>query len=170
MAKAVLVVAKNGFRDEELFHPKEELEKAGIKTAIASSSRGDCFGKLGGMAVAEMALGEVRPEDFDVIVFVGGPGAVQYFNDRIALGLAKKFMDAGRVVAAICIAPNILANAGVLNGVKATCFPDPEGKENLKEKGAKYVDAPVVAEGRIITANGPGAARDFGKKIAEAVA
>jgi len=169
MARAVFVVAKNGLRDEELFHSREELEKAGVKTVVASSSRGECFGRLGGKAVAELALNDVDAGGFDAIVFVGGPGAVQYFNDRSALGLAKRFRDAGKVVAAICIAPNILANAGILRGVRATCFPDPESKENLKEKGAKYVEGPVVADGKIITANGPAAAREFGKKIAHAL-
>jgi len=169
MKKAVFVVAKNGFRDEELFHTREELEKAGVGTVVASSSRGECFGKLGGKADAELALGEVDPGEYDAIVFVGGPGSAQYFNDRTALGLAKRFKAAGKTVAAICIAPNILANAGVLKGVRATCFPDPEVKENFKEKGVKYSQEPVVADGKIVTADGPASAREFGKKIAETV-
>lgn len=164
-----MVIAKNGFRDEELFHAKEELEKAGVKVIVASSSKGECTGKLGGKAVAEIALADVKPEDFEAIVFVGGGGAAQYFNDRAALGLAKRFKEAGKVVAAICIAPNILANAGVLKGIRATCFPDTEVKENFKEKGVKYSQEDVVVDGKIITANGPGAAREFGRKIAEAL-
>ncbi|MCX6767584.1 MAG: DJ-1/PfpI family protein [Candidatus Micrarchaeota archaeon] len=169
LARALFVVAKNGFRDEELFHPREELEKAGVKTAVASSAKGPCSGKLGGSVEAETSLGEVDPAGFDAIVFVGGPGAAQFFNDRNALSLAKRFRDAGKVVAAICIAPGILANAGILRGVRATCFPDTEGKENLKDRGAKCSDEPVVVDGKIITANGPGAAREFGKKIAQAL-
>lgn len=169
MAKAVMVIAKNGFRDEELFHTKEELEKAGVKTVVASSSKGECTGKLGGKATAEIALADVKPEDFDAVIFVGGSGAAQYFNDRTALGLAKRFNTAGKVVAAICVAPNILANAGVLKGVTATCFQDTEVKENFNEKGAKYSQEAVVVDGKIITANGPDASREFGKKIAEAL-
>jgi protease I len=80
--------------------------------------------------------------------------------------LAKEFNKDGKVVSAICIAPSILANAGILNGKKATSFPSQ--RNNINAVGT-YTGTPVEVDGKIITGNGPQAAKDFGKKIAEAL-
>jgi len=164
MAKIVFVIAPENFRDEELFHTKEELEKAGHETMIASAKKGLIKGNRGGSAEAIMLLEEINADDFSAIVFVGGRGAAQYFENDTALNLAKEFYRAGKIVAAICIAPSILANAGILADKKATSFPSE--KENLEAKGAKYTAQPIEVSGRIVTAIGPEAAREFGKTIA----
>lgn len=164
MAKIVLVIAPQNFRDEELFHTKEELEKAGHETVIASKAMGEATGRMGGKATPEIELSAVKESDFDAIVFVGGGGSNVYFNDPTALGLARKFAGAGKIVSAICIAPSILANAGLLKEKKATAYESEQ--ENLKAKGAEFTGSPVEADGKIVTANGPEAAREFGKKIA----
>lgn len=163
MAKIVLVIAQRDFRDEELFHTKEELEKAGHKTIVASRRKGECTGMLGGKAKAEISLEEIKTSDFQGIVFVGGGGSAEYFNDAKALNLAKEFFKEEKLVCAICIAPSILANAGLLKEKKATCFSSEAG--NLKAKGANYTGKPVETDGKIITADGPKSAREFGKKI-----
>jgi len=82
-------------------------------------------------------------------------------------GKPGKCTNAGKIVAAICIAPEILAEAGLLSGKKATAWSG--SLEKLRAKGAKVENAPVVSSGRIITGNGPGAARAFGRAIAEAL-
>ena len=166
--KVLLVVAPGNFSDEELFETKAELEAAGAETAVASKKTGTITGTLGGKASATLALSDVAPGDYDAVVFVGGSGSAAYFNDRDALNIAKEAAGKGKVLAAICIAPSILANAGVLRGKKATAF----GSEapNLRAKGASYTGQPVTVDGKIITGNGPGAAKEFGRKIAEALA
>ena len=163
--KVVLVVAFKGFRDEELFDTQTELENAGVKTIVASTHVGNATGILGGIAEATMAIGQINVGEFGGIVFVGGVGAEAYFNDCKAQELVRKFNADGKVVAAICIAPGILANAGVLKGKKATAFPSEEG--NLMEKGAIWTGQNVTVDGKIVTANGPKAAKEFGRKIAE---
>ena len=166
MAKNVLmVIAKNNFRDEELFHTKESLEAAGLKTTIASSEAGVCEGKLGGTVNAELSLAGVKVADYSGVVFVGGSGAAQYFDDPNALILAKKFSNSKKITAAICIAPSVLANAGLLTGKNATAFRSEQ--QNLEAKGATFTGEPVTVDGKIVTANGPKAAKSFGKKIAE---
>jgi protease I len=164
MAKIALIIA-NGFRDEELFFTKQELEKAGHETIIAGNKKGTATGMLGGKAEIALELKQVKTSDFNAIVFVGGSGSEIYFKDATALKLAKEFSKEGKIVAAICIAPMILANAGLLNGKKATCFPSEAG--NLKAKGANCTGKTVEIDGKIITAAGPQAAREFGKKIVE---
>ena len=165
--KILMVIAPSNFRDEELFHPKKVLEKKGFEVKIASSKSGEIKGVMGGTAVPDFKLEEVRAEDFDAVVFIGGGGASVYFNDATAQNLAKDAFSLGKIVAAICIAPSTLANAGLLEGKNATSYSSEQG--NLEAKGAVYSGANVTIDGKIITANGPAAAKEFGEKIAEAL-
>lgn len=163
----LLIIAPSNFRDEELFDTKAELEKAGAATTIASRQTGTITGMLGGTAKATLALSSVKVADYDAIVFIGGSGASAYFNDSTAQRIAKDAVQQGKVLAAICIAPSILANAGLLQGKNATAFSSEA--DNLRNKGANYTGSAVTVDGKIITANGPSAAKQFGNKIAAAL-
>jgi protease I len=103
--------------------------------------------------------------DYDAIVFVGGGGASEYFHSPVAHALARNFYSHGKVTSAICIAPAILANAGLLKEKKATSFPSSE--ETLKSRGAVFTMDDVVVDGKIITGVGPEAAKRFGEKLVE---
>ncbi len=166
--KAVFIVASENFRDEELFETKSALENAQVQTVIASTKTGRLAGVLGGRAQAEILLDGVVVDDYDVIIFIGGPGATQYFDDAAAQDIARKAVSKSKLLAAICIAPTTLANAGVLDGVKATSFSSERRK--LERAGAIYTGAPVERDGLIITADGPRSAARFGKTIADALA
>ncbi len=164
MTKALMLLAPQDFRDEEYFETKGELESEGIEVTTASTAD-KATGMKGGEAEADIDLDRAGAGDFDAVVFVGGSGASTYFQDSRALELAKSAHQQGKVVAAICIAPSILANAGLLEGKKATCFSSES--DNLKDKGAEYTGEPVTVDGRMVTGQGPEAAKEFGKKIAE---
>jgi protease I len=165
--KAVLITASSKFRDEELFETKSELEKAGVETIIASTKTGAIRGMLGGRAKATILVDNIAVDDYDAIIFVGGSGAKEYFDNQIALNIAREAVEKQKVLAAICIAPAVLANAGVLDGVKATSFPSE--KIRLKKAGAQYTGTDVEQDGLIITGIGPQAAGQFGKAVAEAI-
>jgi len=165
--KALFIIAPKNFREEELFEPKKIFEKAGIKTVIASRTVGTIMGIGGETAKASIALEDVDIKNYDAIVFIGGPGASAYFDDAKARQIAKQAVEKGKILGAICIAPSILANAGLLKEKKATAFSDQA--ENLHEKGAKYICKDIVVDGKIITSNGPDAAKQFGKAIVKAV-
>ena len=164
--KALLIIAPKDFRDEELFHTREVLEKAGIKTEIASLRKGEATGMLGGRVSVDLTIDRVKVEDYDAVIFVGGSGSSVYFKNERALAIAREACSLGKVVGAICIAPVILANAGVLRGKKATVW-DGEFVKMLEAGGAKHTGKNVEVDGKIVTANGPHAAKDFGKRIAE---
>ncbi|MDP2974442.1 MAG: DJ-1/PfpI family protein, partial [Candidatus Diapherotrites archaeon] len=164
----LLIIAPSNFRDEELFDTKTELEKAGAATTIASKQTGTITGMLGGTAEATLSLSAVKVSDYDAVVFIGGSGASAYFNDSTAQKIAKDAAAQGKVLAAICIAPSILANSGLLQGKNATAFSSESG--NLQSKGANYTGSAVTVDGKIITANGPAAAKQFGKEIVKALA
>lgn len=166
--KAVLIVAGENFRDEELFETKRVLEAASVKTTIASTRAGIIKGMLGNIAEASILVDELKVGDYDAIIFIGGTGAVEYFANPVALNIAREAAYKGKVLAAICIAPTILANAGVLTGIRATSYISEQ--ERLQLAGAQYTGTPVERDRFIITASGPAAASQFGKAIADALA
>jgi protease I len=164
--KAVFVVAQRGYQDFEYNTPKRILEQAGVEVITASKLGGTCVGKLGGMVKETLSLADVKVENYDLVVFIGGPGALEYQHDPEALHLAKEAFSKYKWIAAICIAPTILAYSGVLKGRKATVW-NGDGKQDalIKAQGAKYTGEKVTVDGKIITANGPEAAEEFGKTL-----
>lgn len=167
MRTILFVIAPQVFRDEEYAIPKQVLESLGARTVTASAFAGPCTGKLGMVAQATLGIAEVVSADYDAVVFVGGGGAQVFFDDPEAHRIAREALESGRVLAAICIAPSILAHAGLLQGRRVTSFPSQE--EDLVAHGAIYSTDPVVVDSTLITAKGPEAAREFGHEIAQAL-
>lgn len=165
--KAVLIVANRNFRDEELFDTKRVLDKAGVQSIIASSKTGAVTGMLGGSAEATIGLKEINVDNYDAVIFIGGSGAKEFFNNKTALQIARQATEKKKVLAAICIAPSVLANAGVLEGKKATSFSSEAG--NLRRSKAIYTGSDVERDGLIITGSGPAAATRFGQTIVKAL-
>jgi len=161
--KILMVVAPKDFRDEEYQEPRQILEQAGAEITVAAKGVSEATGMFGAKITVDKDLSEVSAVDYDAVVFIGGSGASVYFEDQTALNLAEETYDSGKVVGAICIAPSILANAGILEGKKTTAFSSEAG--NLQAKGAIYIGEPVTVDGRIITASGPQAAGEFGEAI-----
>lgn len=163
MTKALMVIAPEVFRDEEYAEPKRVLEAHGVTVTTASTAPGECIGKLGMRATATISVADALREEWDVVVFVGGAGAKVFFDDPTAHALARRQADAGRLLAAICIAPSTLAHARLLEGVRATGFPSQES--DLRAHGALWTGEPVTIDGLIVTANGPEAATGFGEAL-----
>ncbi len=166
--KAILIIAFNGFQDTEYSVTKSVLEQAGISTITASSSLGTATGKFGLKVEVENLISDVNPNDYEAVVLIGGPGAEEYLNNKTIQQLIIQANQQNKVLAAICLAPAILAQTGVLSGKQATVWSSAADKsliDILTSHGAKYVDQGVVVDGRIITANGPDAAQQFAAAI-----
>ncbi len=161
--KILMIIASQNFRDEELLIPKKLFEKEGYQVVIASSSLKPAKGMLGALVTPQILIDQVNVDDYDAIVFVGGIGAQEYFHNPVAHKIAREAVVKGKVLGAICLAPRILAEAGVLKGKKATVWQS-EGKA-LEEKGAIYTGKPVEIDGKIVTGAGPFAAEEFAKAI-----
>lgn len=162
--KALLVVAPRDFNDHEYEATRSALEGAGHGVAVASSRRGKARGAQGTEVEVYLELARAKAGDYVAVVFIGGEGAEVLFDDRDALRLAREAEEAGITVAAICIAPAILARAGVLKEKKATCYPSVTGE--LEAGGAEFVQEEVVVDGKVVTACGPEAAEAFGAAVA----
>lgn len=167
MAKVLFVIPPQNFRDEEYFTPKKSLEEMGHTVETTSKTTGEIRGAGGGVAQANTAISQMNPNNFDAIVFVGGPGMTDFQNDPDFTRFARNSYKANKFVAAICVAPAILANAGILKGKKATAWSGV--KETLEANGAVYTGRPVETDGNIVTADGPTSAEQFGEAIKKAL-
>lgn len=166
--KIALIVAFRNFRDEEYFITKEILEKEGAKIIAVSNSLGKAIGSDGGEAEIELLLEKLNSEEFDAVVFIGGPEALKYLDNQSSYAIAKEAVLKEKILAAICIAPVILAKGGILKGKKATVWTgnlDKSALKFFKENGAIYQDEAVVIDKRIITAKGAESAEEFAKAI-----
>ena len=167
MPTALMVIAPQVFRDEEYAEPKAVLESRGVRVVTASVAPGECIGRFGLIATADISVADALTQEWDAVAFIGGGGASVYFDDPSAHALAAAQAQRSAPLGAICIAPSTLAHAGLLSGVRATAFPDRE--EDLRSHGAIWTGDAVTIDGHIITANGPEAATAFGEAIAAAL-
>lgn len=163
LGKIAAIIAKNKFHDEELLVPKSIFEEAGYEVTIFSSSLGKAKGMLGAVVSVDNVITELNPKEYDAVIFVGGVGSSEYWDNERAHQVARDTLANHRVLAAICIAPVTLAKAGVLNGKQATVWSSEKAK--LKREGAIYTGAGVEVSGNIVTANGPRSAREFAEAI-----
>jgi len=163
--KVAMIIASKSFRDEEFEVPREILVSNGAEVVVASSSLKEAKGTLGAKVKPDILISDLNVKDFDCIIFVGGSGSSEYWDNETALRIAKETYDDGKIIAAICIAPVTLANAGILKDKKATAYTTVLGK--LKKKGAICERTGVAVDGNIVTADGPNSAQKFADIIVE---
>jgi len=165
--KIVMIIAPQNFRDEELIQPKSILAEKGAEVKVACTSLETAGGMLGAEVNPDMLISDIKPDQWDAIILVGGTGASRYWEDFSIHSMLNEAVKQNKIVGAICIAPVTLANAGILSGKKATVFSS--GVQKLKDKGAECTGKDVERDGNIITASGPQAAKEFGNAIAQAL-
>lgn len=165
-----MVIAPSDFRDEELLEPKARFEAEGAIVEIASTRTGIARGMLGAEVKPDLALSTVDPHRYAAIAIVGGSGAPANLWDNHALhSLVRIAREDGTPIGAICLAPAVLARAGLLRGVRATVYGQPRAKHELERGGALYVEEGVVSDQGIVTAAGPADARAFGEALVQLV-
>lgn len=169
--KVLLIIAQQGFQSKEYFDTREALQNEGISVVTTAPLHKMAYSHMGDEVMPDLALSEVRITDYDGVFAIGGPGALEYLDTGAS---ARIFKDAQQTdnypYGAICISPRILAKAGVLKNVRATGWDDDQELQSVFDTyGVVRVQEPVVVDGVVVTANGPMAARDFGKKIADVI-
>ena len=163
--KTIFVFLAEGFEEIEALTPVDVLRRAGLSVQTVSVMDEQVVAGAHGVRVlADKMFAEINPEDAEMILLPGGlPGAT---NLDAHEGLSRMILDfaaAEKPLAAICAAPLVLGNRGLLQGKKATCYP---GFETYLQ-GAEYTAALVEKDGNIITGKGPGAAMEFAFAIVE---
>lgn len=161
MPRVVLLLA-DGFEEVEAVAVVDVLRRAGIETVIAGLHEGFASSARGIRILPDALIDDVRAEDFDMIVLPGGqPGADNLNADKRVRQLIAEFREKGKSAAAICAAPYVLAEAGLLEGKRVTAYPG----YDKKLRGGLYEDKGVVDDGNVITAMGAGTALCFGLAI-----
>ena len=167
-SSVLIIIASNGYQPVEYSITKKTLEQAGYMVTVASDTQGPAIAADKTTTEVDLTLNNVIVDHYAAIIFVGGPDTLDHLDNQISYKLIKEAIQTKKIVAAICIAPRILAHAGILKGKRATGW---DGDGNLaqiyKDHGVTYERRPVVVDGLIITAVNPTAAHDFGIKIVE---
>lgn len=162
----VLVPLAAGCEELEAVTLIDLLRRAGIEVVSAGLQPGIVKASRGVQLVPDTLLDAVLHEDFDMIALPGGmPGAQHLKEDPRIISLLKKMAEQDKYTAAICAAPAVLAEAGLLAGRRATSYPG--FLDQLDVPGMAYLKDAVVADGKILTSRGPGTAMDFALALIE---
>ena len=158
MKKTILLTA-DGFEEVEGLTVVDLLRRAGISCEIVSlSDRETVTGSHNICIRADRGFSTISPDDLDAVILPGGmPGTTHLAEDERVLALLRAMYGDGKLIAAICAAPTVLAKAGLLSGRDATCYPGLEDRL----VGAHFSDARVVQDGTVITSRGVGTAIPF---------
>jgi len=171
--RVLFIIAQNNFRDEELTIPRRVLGNAGIPSDVASLTTDTATGMFGLEVMPDVRVIDVQLDKYTMVVVVGGSGALDLAEREEVTGFVHEADQQGKLLGAICLGPTVLAQAGVLEGKRATVWSSAVSRESIKtleDNGALYVHEPVVVDGRIVTAWGPDKAQGFGEKLVEMIA
>jgi len=142
------------------------LRRAGVEVVTAGLTDGPVIASRGVVLLPDQPLDAVLGDDFDMIVLPGGlPGAERLDADPRIHGLLQRMAEAGRYTAAICAAPKVLLNAGLLDHRRATAYPGII--DDAAAGSARLTDDAVVVDGTVLTSRGPGTAMDFALALIE---
>lgn len=168
--KRVAILAADGFEQVELVKPKEALEEAGATVSIVSPSSGQIQGMhhadKGDKFEVDLPLKDAKEEEFDALMIPGGllnPDTLR--STPTALDFTRSFFHAGKPVAAICHAPWVLIDAGVVRGRKLTSWPAIQ--TDVKNAGGNWVDEEVVVDNGLVTSRKPDDIPAFNRKMLE---
>ena len=168
--KKVAILAAEGFEQVELTKPRAALDEAGARTTVVSIKPGRIQGMnhadKGDTVAVDRTLDETRPEDFDALMIPGGlmnPDTLR--SSEEALEFVRHFFREGKPVAAICHAPWVLIDAGVIRGRTVTSWP--AIKTDVRNAGANWVDKEVVVDNGLVTSRKPDDIPAFNKKMIE---
>ncbi len=162
-APQVLTIVANGFEEIEMITPVDLLRRAGAQVTVASIEEGiHVTGRSGVTIHADTTLASAGESAFDCLLIPGGPGVARLRADPRVAAWVRRQSDGGGWIAAICAAPVVLNDAGILEGRRYTSHFSVAG-----ELPGALADERTVVDGRVITSRGAGTALDFGLLIVE---
>lgn len=155
--KSALVLLFPGVEEVEAVAPIDLLRRAGCEVVTATpTTTTSVTGRSAITLVADSTLEKIGGATFDALVLPGGPGVQELRKDPAVADVIRRHHAGGRMLAAICAAPTLLADAGLLAGVRHTAHPSV-----VTELREAYPGAVVVRDGRILTSRGAGTALEF---------
>lgn len=163
----VAVILADGFEEVEAIAIIDVLRRAAVEVVIAGLHTGPIASARKVRIMPDTTIDTITADAFDMVVLPGGqPGSDNLNADERVRKLVQDFNRKGKLTGAICAAPYVLGNAGILKGKHATAYPTYKDKLG----GAVYEEKMVVEDGNVITSRGPGTALCFGLALAERLA
>ncbi|GAA4015710.1 type 1 glutamine amidotransferase domain-containing protein [Sphingomonas swuensis] len=171
MQTKVLIMASNGFEQDELFVPLKRLRSNGCEVKLAAPTtapiRATVLDDPGEWITPDLAIGEARAEEWDALLLPGGLINPDHLRtDAKAVALVRAFLDAGKAVGAICHGPWLLIEADGVRGKRVTGWRSI--RTDLRNAGGLVEEKAVVRDGRLVTAVGPSDSADFADALLEA--
>jgi protease I len=158
MQTKVLIMASNGFEQDELFVPLERLRAAGCEVKLAAPSpepiRATVLDDPGEWITPDLAIDEAQAAEWDALLLPGGLINPDHLRTNPnAVALVRAFLDAGKAVGAICHGPWLLIEAEGVRGRRVTGWRSI--RTDLRNAGGRVEEGPVVTDGTVVTAVGP---------------
>jgi protease I len=156
----VLLFVHNGFEDRELMIPFYRFQEAGYRVDVVGPKAETTYnGEYGLNMKSDLAPEDVNIDDYAAIIIPGGRAPDRMRTNKGLVQLAKEAFEKGKVIAAICHGPQLLIEADVVKGKKATCYESVS--TDLKNAGGIYLDKSVVVDGNLVTSRFPADLPDF---------
>jgi SagB-type dehydrogenase family enzyme len=165
--RAVIIIASSYFNDSEFFDVQEVLKIGGVQTDVACSIKGEIKGVQMNTVTATILVKDIKVNDYDAFVFIGGQAMDEYLTNPDVLNLVRAANDKGKILAAIETAPGIFANAGIVKGKTIASYPTQ--RTVLVTAGANWVNTSLEIDGNLITANDFLSARRFGATVLDSL-
>jgi len=154
MAKKVLIMIEDGFRDEEVVYPYYRFKEAGYDVIVVGPEANKEYkGKFGVIINSDISAAQVSLDNVAVVIIPGGNAPAKMKEKKEMVGLVKKASLQHKIIAAICRGGLMLAEADIIKNKKVTGYK--EIAEELKAAGGQYLDEEAVVDGNFITSRVP---------------
>jgi len=162
--KKVLVAVAPGFEEIETITVVDILRRSGARVTLAGTQTGNIEGARGVYIVVDAPLANLNGADFDMIVLPGGQPGTDNLRKNVAVAaIVRSMFVEGKIIAAICAAPTILDDLGLLDGITITSHPSVQGHFDTSH----YSEERVVVDKNIVTSRSPGTAMEFSMTLVE---
>jgi len=163
----VLVLVGPEYEDLELWYPKLRLEEAGWHAPIAGMGEKSYRGKHGYPATVDLHVSDVDPAGLAGVLVPGGWAPDKLRRDPAVLSLVRELHGRAALVAAICHGPWVLISADIIRGRRLASSVGI--RDDVRNAGAEWIDAPVVTDGHIVSARVPSDLPAFGRAMVDAL-
>jgi protease I len=143
-----------GVEDVEFLYPFYRFQEEEYKVeVVASKAKETYIGKRGVPMRSDLSPEEVKIEDYDALIIPGGRAPDKMRVNKGLVNIVRDAYEKGKVIAAVCHGPQMLIEADLLRGKKATCWKSVV--TDLKNAGADFIDAPAVVDRKLVTSRSP---------------
>jgi 4-methyl-5(b-hydroxyethyl)-thiazole monophosphate biosynthesis len=158
MSKKILEIIADGFEEVEALAPCDFWRRCGFTVDLAALTGDSAVGAHNITVKCDTGVAQINVSDYDMVFLPGGmPGSLNLYNSQQVEKILQAMSTLDRYTAAVCAAPMVLHKAGLLRGKKCTMYPSTELRQKYCS-GINFIEMPAVADGKVITGRGPGAA------------